>query len=378
MSVLQRCVYICFLFIFLPLIGKSQPLTKRLEQWVSNNPMSKINLKVVPIPLLARSPETGWQAGAGLSWVFKTTQDSTLRKRTRTSNLSAQVSYSQMKQTDIEVAYGLFLPQERAIFRGQLGYVSFFDRFWGIGNENSSTNLSNWQYRRVFIQGRSYYKIVNKSFFGSAHRFQQIANVTWTNPAVADTYVPGARGSFATGVGAAFLADYRDNPLSAHSGWYVEMVYLPFTTKLGGQYNFNELTLDIRKYFPFKGPFTTLALQYLMVNTQGDVPLREMPRLGSAQIMRGYFAGRYRDFSYQAMQAEFRFPIWGRIHASTFIAAGHVAPAFSTLWHQKLHFSAGFGIRILLNTNERLYGRADLGVTEKGTTGSYIRMNEAF
>jgi outer membrane protein assembly factor BamA len=99
--------------------------------------------------------------------------------------------------------------------------------------------------------------------------------------------------------------------------------------------------------------------------------------MGGANIMRGYYAGRFRDKNQGVFQAEYRVPVAGRIGVVGFAGIGNVGPAFKDIDFQYLKYSYGGGVRIALNKVEKLNLRLDYGLGEH-SKGFYLQLGEAF
>jgi outer membrane protein assembly factor BamA len=113
----------------------------------------------------------------------------------------------------------------------------------------------------------------------------------------------------------------------------------------------------------------------------GNVPLRNLAALGGSDIMRGYYAGRYRDKNMTAMQAEYRSPIWWRIG---FVLFGGFGEVFNTIKPKNiitpkgwLKYSLGGGLRFSIRKNERLNLRMDYGIGYR-SAGFYFTVAESF
>lgn len=122
-----------------------------------------------------------------------------------------------------------------------------------------------------------------------------------------------------------------------------------------------------------------LALHAVGYFATGDVPLVELAPLGSGQIMRGYYEGRYLDRDYLAAQAEYRlnfqdFPL----SFVGFAGAGLLAPKANQFSLNRLRTAAGLGVRLLVDPKERLNLRADFALTGEGDFNFYIQIGEAF
>jgi outer membrane protein assembly factor BamA len=121
--------------------------------------------------------------------------------------------------------------------------------------------------------------------------------------------------------------DNRHNVLNVRRGFFSELAYLNYNKRWGSAFNFHYVTFDSRLYRPLGKQ--VLALQLAGNFTTGDVPFNQLALIGGETIMRGYYLGRYRDRSYLATQAEYRwlpFPFSRRFGGVVFGAVGSVAP----------------------------------------------------
>ena len=194
---------------------------------------------------------------------------------------------------------------------------------------------------------------------------------------VSDDYT-GATGSTSVGVELAAVYDSRDNILNAHRGWYLEVTHGFYGEVLGGTHAFELTRVDLRHYFqPFRRRSDVLAFQLLTHFTYGEPPLGELAALGSDEIMRGYYEGRYLDRKLVAAQAEYRAKLTGRLGGVLFVGVGDVANEASDFTLSNLRGSVGFGLRFLLDKREDLNIRADWGFGNR-TNNYYLNIAEAF
>jgi hypothetical protein len=107
----------------------------------------------------------------------------------------------------------------------------------------------------------------------------------------------------------------------------------------------------------------------------GRLPLRAYPTLG--EHMRGIVAGRCPDRILAAAQAECRFPLVWRLRGTAFLAGGTVVEDWQAFDLGAGRPIGGAGLRYVLNREERLYVRFDIGVTGSGAE-MCIQFGEAF
>ena len=102
--------------------------------------------------------------------------------------------------------------------------------------------------------------------------------------------------------------------------------------------------------------------------------------MGGEGLMRGYYTGRYRDNTFIATQAEYRFlpfPFSERWGAAAFIGVGTVANSVGSIDLNKLKAAGGAGVRFLIFKNKDIFTRFDVAFSEDGP-GFYFFIGEAF
>ncbi len=336
---------------------------------------------IIPFPIITRQPETGWVAGVAIDYYFKP-KDSAIAAVTRPSYVYASVTYSQLRQLQTELTWQAFTPFNKYFLRGQISFVNNYDRFWGIGNETPETNLSEYNFNRTRVQLKGLRQLGNGLFVGAYAQADWYSTVNWFNldPEIDLKTVPGSDDNRIIGIGPAFLYDTRDNPYAPYKGWYAELQTTFFAPMFGSEYSFERILIDARKYVPLGGrPNHLVAFQSILNFSIGPtVPFREMGRLGSPTIMRGYFNGRFKDRHMAEAQAEYRFPIWNIISGAAFYSFGRVAKDPADLARGKFHYSYGFGPRITVNKKQRVSLRLDIAFNEFGRSEFYARFFEAF
>lgn len=349
---------------------------KTIRNFLNPDSLVLINLKIVPVPILTSTPETGIRIGGALEYFFNSKEK---KSEARGSYIHGQITYSTLQQLDISSSWQIFGRGERYVLRGSAGFVNFNEKFWGIGNNTLAESDYNKQfYNRIYLESKVYKLLKNHQYAGVSFNFSNTYNVRYEKPLNStDSVIQGVYGSEVFGVGPAFLYDGRDYPFSAHKGSYAELYYQYYPKMSGAGFAFSEWAIDLRKYYPLT-PKSTFAVQFISKNTFGDVPLREIPRLGSSNIMRGFFTGRYRDLSFTAAQAEFRLPVWKFISGAVFGSAGVVNESIGKYQFNEIRYAGGAGIRFLVNKKNRMILRIDYARNSLAGSAFYIRLQEAF
>ncbi|MDZ7692119.1 MAG: hypothetical protein U5K69_13475 [Balneolaceae bacterium] len=102
-----------------------------------------------------------------------------------------------------------------------------------------------------------------------------------------------------------------------------------------------------------------------------------MATLGGETILRGYYAGRFRDYNGGQIQAELRQKLIGRVGITGFASSGEVWHSFSDFSLSNVKWTAGGGLCFNLNRKDPMNLRMDLAFGEN-TSGFYLTLGEAF
>ncbi|HSK12857.1 MAG TPA: BamA/TamA family outer membrane protein [Phnomibacter sp.] len=354
------------------------PLIKAKYEKITN-----ADRMLIPFPIITRQPETGWVGGFALDYYFKP-RDSAIAAVTRPSYVYASVTYSQLDQLQTDLQWQAFTAENKYYLRGQIGFINYYDRFWGIGNRTPESNLSEYTFNRTRVLLRGMRRVSSALYVGALWQSDWYTNVNWfnLNDKIDLDSIPGSHDNRIIGFGPAILYDSRDNPYAPHKGWYAEFQTTFFVSGLGSEYTFERVLADVRKFIPLGGkPNHLLALQSIFNFSIGHVeqiPFREMGRLGSPMIMRGYFNGRFKDRHMGEAQVEYRFPVWKIVSGAAFVSAGRVAADPGDLFQGKYHYSYGIGPRVTVNKKQRVSVRLDVAFNEFGKAEYYARFFEAF
>jgi Omp85 superfamily domain len=282
----MRFYWILFFGLFFSNAFGQKKILKRLDSLLNN-------LNPIAVPTIQNAPETSWNFGAGITYYFNAEPTPDTLTPTRSSSLVGTFNYSLRRQLQTEVRWQVFTKNERIFYRGAVNYADFFDKFWGIGNNAPDQNLSELSFRRLQIQANALRRVAPNLFAGVSYQASSFGNFEWflLNKNLQLSQLEGSAGSGVSGAGPIIIADFRDNPFSATRGFYAELSAVYYRAELGSTHRFDEYFIDLRHYQTvFKKH--VLAFQGVGNFMSGSVPFREKPRLGGAQIMRGYFNGR--------------------------------------------------------------------------------------
>ncbi len=349
---------------------------KTIRNFINPDSLQLMNLRIVPIPIFTSAPETGIRVGAALEYFFNAKDK---ESEARGSYIHGQFTYSTLGQVEVKSTWQVFTKGEKFVYRGSGGFSTYNDRFWGVGNNTvDEKNFLPQDYSRIFLESKTYRLLKNQWYVGMKLDYNDVYNVVNKKPLTPDQLdVPGINGSKTLGIGPAILYEGRDFPFSAHKGAYAEFYFTRNIAFKNNPFNYNTWFLDLRKYYPLSQN-RTLAFQLHSMHTTGNVPFRELPRVGGSVLMRGYFTGRFRDHSFTALQAEYRFLIWRWIYGAAFGSAGVIDESIASYSTSNLLKAGGLGLRFLLNKKNRMFVRFDYALNSTSGGAYYIRLSEAF
>lgn len=327
-----------------------------------------------PIPILSYTPETGIAGGAAALYLYRNPSAKYTRRPT---NFTGDFIYSQKKQILVELNGDLYF--DGGIYRLLINtaFKKYPNKFFGIGNNNSSHAEESYTPRSYFIKAVFSKNLYSRISVGPILRFET-TSILLTSPGglLAPGTIPGSRGGFVSGIGLVVNWDSRDNTFASYSGSFYQLTTLVYRRAFGSTCSYDDVQLDARKFFEVL-PSQILAIQGAAEIIDGTAPFQNLARFGGASLLRGYFDGQYRDNTSIALQAEYRIPVWWKFGAVAFVGVGQVADKLTRWRLGEFKFAGGAGIRLVLNTDDRVALRIDLGFGEN-STGLYITATEAF
>jgi len=327
-------------------------------------------------PFVFYTPETEFAFGGGGIFAFYTARDSILNP----SNITASGYYSTNGSYSLSLKSNFFFFQNRSSGVLNLSFDNIIDRFFGIGS--NTPEIDNAQYTLGYRGGTLEYQIppgiaiTDRSGFILEYGDYKILDPEQNPYLLNDTTLVGREGGIVSGLGVVWVWDNRDQVFFPNKGGLTEVRFVVYTQDLGSDYTFTWLQANARKYWSFAKD-QVLAVQMYLEAVGGTPPFFKLPALGGANIMRGYFEGRYRDRDYVALQAEYRQYFWRRFGFVAFAGFGDVAGDLTSLSLYRLKPTYGVGLRFLFNEKEKINLRCDIGFG-KDTNGIYFGIEEAF
>ncbi len=330
--------------------------------------------KFLIFPFVLKSPETNWGFGLASAYFFKAKADD---NDIRTSDVNLVSLYTLNKQVLVVLGSTVYFPKEKYIFRWQSSYSYYPDKFWGIGNSSVKSDEEDYSIKQFYINPQFLIRTYKKFYFGLSAEFQSVNDFTYSAGGVFDQQdVAGRNGGNTSGLGMLITVDSRNNAYSPSKGGFVEFNLTRFGKLFGSDFDFTTYSLELKKFYKIGLNRVFAAQLYGKMNT-GEAPVRNLALLGGSEMMRGFYKGRYADKDMITSQVEVRQYLFWRLGVVAFGGAGQVSDNLNQLRWDRLHYSYGAGLRIMVKEKEKLNLRVDYGIAEGGS-GVYVILKEAF
>jgi hypothetical protein len=337
----------------------------------------------VVLPILTSAPETGLEiGGAGLYSFYS---DTIAANHTRVSSIYPYVSITTKGQSHFSVSTNYWSPKNIFNYTASISYINYPFSFYGIGNDTHKADVESVDEKRFKLNfGLS--KLIAKNFYAGfvAGGF----NYKYTNIDLSPGHFEGEppvediSGGASLFVGPNLTYDSRDNNTYTTKGIIINAYYnamhgiLSNNNYIGGFFN-----IEYSQFFLLSKKLVLgLDIQEQSL-TGGLSPFYLLPELGSDEMMRGYYNGRYRDRNFIAGQTELRYRLSDRIGFVGFVGTGEVAHYMFSINTLKPNY--GGGVRYFFDTEKGLSIRADYGIGEKAAgeprqSGFYIGLGQSF
>tara|TARA_B100001996_G_scaffold365029_1_gene334540 strand:- start:156 stop:1262 length:1107 start_codon:yes stop_codon:yes gene_type:complete len=360
-----------FIGVLLYVIVNSIAFGDSLSIDIDNNDINQRNSYVSQntlLPNIGSSPNTGFLLGVFVNRRFKFSKKIEL---TRPSNINVSITYTEKKQFIFKIRNQIFSPEEKWRWDGKIEGKQFPEVFYGIGNNTTEKDTSNIFWNRYDFDQRLLKKFSRNNFVGGQIKFQKLTDFEHISGKNYNIIKGFNNNSLIYGTGLTYVFDTRDDVYTSKKGIYLEIK----SDIYHGDYSFKTFNTDLRKFinknnlvFAWQGKINFLS---------GAAPFWELPMLGSEEIMRGFYEGRYRDNNAVASQFEIRHKILSRIGYVLFFGLGQVSNNITEFNLSEMHSNYGFGFRFQLNKNDPTNIRFDIGLFSGGG-GLLIKFREAF
>jgi hypothetical protein len=329
------------------------------------------------LPLLYYTPDTRWAAGGAGVYYFKIGAKNAAEHETRVSNVQFLADYTQNKQLDVWGQWNVFTRNEDYLFKGELRYRNFPDRFYGLGNKSVKSDEEKYEYNLLSFKSLFLKKVYPSVFLGVDYHYEQEYGFKYTPTGALETgTITGYNGGVQSAVGLVAIFDSRDNVINTYKGSLAEFSSYFYRREIGSTFNFTFLNGLYHKFWQIRRKHI-IALQAKARYGFGQVPFLDMSNVGNDDLLRGYPKNRFRDVNFLGAQVEYRFPLFWRFGMVTFAGAGDVFNKYTDLGMNEVKYSVGAGLRFVVNPAERLNIRLDYGYGREGGY-FYFVVAEAF
>lgn len=326
------------------------------------------------LPVAGYTPESSLALG-GLGVALKRPDPSIVGGRTSSIQLAG--IYTLNGQQALKLEPDLYFAGGEYNLKGRLALVNGQDAYFGLGYATRADDRENYDTAAVLADARLRRRISKNLHLGVHYELSARSIAPQQPSANLLRSAFGRDGGTLSGLGVEFAWDSRDNAFAATRGTYVQGLVTGFHRLLGSDFEFLRYRLDARHYLDL-GKKNILAFQGFWETLHGNVPFYALARLGGSKHLRGIFRGRYRDKNLMLGQVEYRTPHWWRLGLATFAGVGQVHGDSGDFSLGGLKWSAGVGLRFLVDEEAGINVRADFGVGPGGSTGFYFTIGEAF
>ncbi len=171
------------------------------------------------------------------------------------------------------------------------------------------------------------------------------------------------------------IYDTRDDLFNPHLGTFVQGGISH--AGLGGSFNFNKYTAEIRHYLPIADRHTFALRGWYGKVTGNNIPGSEFFYAGGVDTLRGYTQNRFVGTDFLVMSAEYRFPLGNIKFLNGAVFADYGNAWFPGVTDSRLRLDGGVGLRIVFPSLGLGVIRVDYAFSEEGGRAS-IGIGQSF
>ena len=259
--------------------------------------------------------------------------------------------------------------------------------FYGIGPRSLRTNLSNYLYQSLTVEGVGgvqFNRWLGWSLRGGFLGINIQPGTDAEYPDVHAIFTPESTPGLSAvpdfvHVETALLADYRDKPGDAHKGGMFGLVWGHFNDRGSDRFRFQRVSVETRQYVPLWSNYRTFAVRFLTSfdrpSSGSEVPFFLMESLGGINSIRGFPEYRFRDRNLLLMSAEYRWDAAEFLEMVLFYDTGKV---FSRPGDFDLTgLEKGFGGGLRIKNGRTVFLRLELGHSREGNE-LHLRLGPSF
>ncbi|MGF1923974.1 MAG: BamA/TamA family outer membrane protein, partial [Bacteroidia bacterium] len=303
----------------------------------------------------------------------------------RSSNFSGAASYSTKKTYNISLKGDAWTKNNLYHLIGELRFRKTPFNFYGIGNHTDQANEDRIVQQQVKVAFDAEKMFIKSAYTGLSVGFESYqftdkisGGIYETSPLLLDR-----DGGQVFYLGFSQSYDTRNSNNYPTKGFFGRISY-QYAPQIFGGNNFSGsiIKVNLRNFWSISRKLVIGIHAKHQGIYSSKTPFYLLQQLGNDDIMRGYYAGRYRDDNLIATQTELRYRYSNRFGLVAFAGAGKV---FANGDFSLNDFKPNYGIggRYFFDTAKGLSVRLDYGIGEKKANedrqkGFYISLAEAF
>lgn len=321
---------------------------------------------VATYPAASYSGRTGLAVGIMQAW-----QHSGGRSH-RPTTIAPTVLVSTKRMFEIQADADIY-PSERISIGGKAEFFYLPDDYYGIGNGSKSV-LTEYTIHKYSLTADVLADVAR------CLRVGLTADICYVDFSGYDAGLASAfESGWCNGLGPMVQFDTRDDVVYPTSGWLATAAATGFWHGLGSRSDFVLAELDVRRYIDLHRR-RVVAMQALLHTSTADAPFWKLPSCGGTRLGRAIpHSLKYVDRNAWLLQAEYRCPVYWRIGATAFAAAGNVSHTWAAReLTDRVHLMLGGGLRFNVLPGRNLNMRLDAGISSRGDHAFYLNIREAF
>jgi hypothetical protein len=324
---------------------------------------------ILPIPIIFYTPET--ETGFGGSMIYIADPEARLP-----SSLSAVAIYTTKSQTVLRVGASWYVRKEQLRLDLEGGYSEFPDTFYGVADGREEI-AEDYTPRTGDATLGAWWHLPHDLQIGVQGGFaSQSMEVVEEDGLLDRGVIPGSEGGTIASLGFGLTWDTRDRSLYPRSGVLGTTGITVAGSGLGSDFTYEVANVDLRGYRSL-GTKLVLAGQAVATRVTGHPPFQTLATFGGDALLRGVYAGRFRDRALLAGQAEVRAPLFWRIGGVAYYGVADVAEDLDRVRAPRARGAGGVGIRFALDRENPINLRVDVAWS-RDDSGFYIQFMEAF
>ncbi len=333
---------------------------------------------VVPLPILAYSPDTGGMFGLAAMFFYGPDVGVPEEERRGIPNNIAAINGIWTTTGSYVAAASTtnYLNELRYRWDNSLAVVYAPSLYFGTGPHANSEET----YAEVRVGGETQFsfRVAPNLYAGPLFQWEEVTlQETEDDGILATGELTGSEERMVlSGPGVGIIRDTTGGAFWPSSGSVTATDIRFFSGPTGSTESFGLYRLQYGRYFPVRKDHV-LAVQGRFRGSWGDVPFQNLPSIGGDGVMRGLLEGRYRDNVAAILQGEYRLPLSPGFAVVAFGSVGQVGKSVIDLQVNDLKGAGGIGFRVALNREQRLNLRIDIAFSPSGIA-PYVNMGEAF